>query len=261
MIPPINDGEKALAILGMYKVIDREIERWTLDKQREFDKFQDEIQELADKCVAGKLPLKPLKKYGKYDSLLERIKQPLTDEDIAHMQFKFADPKDELAAQFIVYVQNVWNHLSEIFPVSEYRTFMGPQNLTPTGDKTWEFFSKLLVLNDPRNVYMLISSGAMLKSWSQTIQEFYPTLSKAITETLYAALTKRRAEAEEKKVAFMIPPGTSFGLSNWLGRRSVDYDPNPEKASPAQNNPGSAPSPGVTSSLSPSERVTQGATK
>jgi hypothetical protein len=254
MLSNIDPGEAVLAIIGLHAVIQNEIPRWTLEKQRELDKLRDEIQELADEAIQGKIELRPLKREKDYDTLLAKIKEPLSPERIRAIQFRFPDSADEIVSYFIVVLQNSWAHLGEIFPVSEYLTFMGPKNLTPTGDKTWQFFNKLLVLNDPRDVFMLISSGAMLKSQAEVVKEFFPTLSQAITDSLYAAIAKTKAEDE----GFLMPSQTSTGLANWLGRRTVDYDPNPAKSTAPKNSlPQKQASPGAAVSLSPSERVTE----
>src|SRR4029079_18093690 len=155
------------------------------------------------------------------------------------IQSKFPTPFDELSSEFIVTLQNTWNHLKSIFPASEYRSFTGAKNLTPTGDKTWAFFSKLLVLNDPRKVFMLISSGAMSKAWARTVKEFFPTMSEAITETLYAAISAKTIETDGK---FRMAQRTQDGLNNWLDRRNVDYAPAP----PAQINPADQNKPKAT---------------
>jgi hypothetical protein len=251
----INGGEKALAIVGLYSVIERDFPRWTQEKQNEFDKFDDEIQELADKCIRGKIALNELKVLSNYDKTLEKIKTPISSADRRAIQYKFPQTADELASEFVVTLDNVWSHLAEIFPVSEYLTFLGPKNLTPTGDKTWEFFNKLLVLNDPRDVYMLISSGAMLKSQAAMVKEFYPTMSADITKSLYAAVAKVRAERGDN---YLMPVNVSLGLGNWLERRTVEYDPNPtEPVKPTNSLSKNGPAPQAAVSLSPSERITQ----
>jgi hypothetical protein len=250
----IQRGEIAEAIIGVSNIINGNIPRWTLEKMREFDKFGEKLNELATECVQGKIDRTPIPREHDYPKTLEILSKAISEETIANIQSKFPQPFDDLASEFIVTLQNTWNHLSTIFPVSEYKDFTGVKNLLPTGDKTTAFFLKLMVLNDPLLAYMLISSGAMLKSQAEVVQEFYPTLSKAITDSLYAAIGLLSSGDKP----FRMPERTKLGLNNWLGRRSVAYDPKP----PAQVRPAPADSskasPAAAVSLSPSQKVTEG---
>lgn len=252
---PIQQGEKALAIIGISNVINGKVPRWTLDRMKEFDDFETEIVSLAQQAIQGNIKLGPLKREHDYSFLLERLSAALPEKDIREIQSKFPTPFDDLSSEFIVTLQNTWNHLKSIFPASEYRSFTGAKNLTPTGDKTWAFFSKLLVLNDPRKAFMLISSGAMSKAWAKTVQEFFPTLSEAITEALYAAISAKVIETDGK---FRMPQRTQDGLNNWLGRRNVDFEPAPPPTvnPAAENKPKAGGAAAVA--LSPTQRITDG---
>jgi len=250
----IQQGEIALAMIGVSNVIEKKVPRWTLEKMREFDKIAETLAEQAAKCVGGDIELAPLPIDHDYYQALDRLSKPLPQEDIAATQDKFPQAFDQLSSEFIVTLQNTWNHLKTIFPISEYLEFSGPKNLLPTGDKTWRFFNKLRVLNNPLSVYMLISSGALLKEQAKAVQEFFPTLSQAITDSIYAAIEAKTLENPK----FKMPERTKLGLNNWLGRRSVAYDPAP----PPQVNPAATQKlnagGGAEVSLSPTQKITDG---
>lgn len=253
----IQRGEIILSIVGISSVINGQIPRWTLDKMREFDNFKTKIDELAADSISGSIKLGTLPREHNYEETLGRIKAGMKQSDYDAVYYKFPEQFHQMAADFIVTLQNSWAHLAEIFPISEYLTFMGPVNLTPTGEKTWEFFNKLLVLNNPLSVYMLISSGAMLPSQAEAVKEFFPTLSENITQSLYAAIATKKATDGDK---FRMPERVSWGLANWLGRRTVDYDPNPQPMpAPTNGLPKTSPAGASEVALSPTQRITDGA--
>jgi hypothetical protein len=119
--------------------------------------------------------------------------------------------------------------LKSIFPTSEYITFAGPKNMTPADDKVFEFFNELLVINDPLSVFRLMAGAALLPEQAQVVQAFFPTLSANIKAAIYSQITARLTDRPN----YQLPIRAETGFATWLGRRTVDYNPQPAQPSKA----------------------------
>lgn len=248
----LDQGEVALAIVGISAIIDDEMPRWTLEKQRQLEKYHDKIVEMTDKAVRGMKPPKIKRKHD-YRETLDRLSQPMPQSEINKIVRSFPADQADLAGEFLTFAQNVWQHLKEIFPISEYTTLLGSKNLQPTGDKTWQFFNRLAVLNDPLQAIQRIGSGTMLKGEAKVFKEFFPSISETITIEIYNSIS--RAAGDKKN--FRLNERAKFGLQNWLDRRSIDYAPSkPEMPRPVQDLRESSASGTSALGLSPTEQIT-----
>lgn len=254
----INPGESALAILGISNVIkgEKEVPRWTKQRQSEAAKMPKTIADLAREVCTTSIKLKPIKRDHDYRTTMERLRVGVPPAEIQKMVDKFPDDEHDTALAFVVTAGNAMTHLKEIFPVSELDTFTGPKNILPSNEAVAAFFLQLAVLNDPLCVFNLIGCGAMLRSQSKTVREFFPSIADEIDSAFYSTIAELGA-ADDK---FRLPPRARVGLENWLQRRVVDHDPDP--APPinpaAMRKPG--PSATAAAELSPSQRVQNGGT-
>ncbi len=260
----IAEGEATAAVIGLSRVIKNDVPRWTKQRNDEANGLQKTIEDLALQVMSTSTKLKPLKREHDYKEIAARLSVPATPAEIAGIMEKFPEEEADRAGEFLVFIQNAFAHLREIFPVSEFRTFTGPKNMLPTGDKTWGFFNQLLVLNDPVHaVFNLIGGGAMLRSQSKVVREFFPTIAETIDSSIYAAISAKTAEmtTADGTSSFRIPPRASVGLSAWLQRRTLEHNPNPKPpiAPPTGAPPKSGNGAAASANLSPSERVTHGA--
>lgn len=250
----LDPGEVALAIVGISAIIDDEMPRWTLERQRELEKYEDTIIEMTDKAVKGTKPPKIKRKHD-YRKTLDRLSRPLPQSGIDKIVRAFPADQADLAGEFLAFVQNIWQHLKEIFPISEYTTLLGSKNLQPTGDKTWQFFNRLSVLNDPLVAIQMIGSGSMLKGEAKVFKEFFPSISQTITTEIYNSISRATAKAPAK--GYRLPERPKVGLQNWLDRRSVDYSPSkPPMPTPTTDARESSQGKKPALELSPTETIT-----
>jgi hypothetical protein len=235
----IHEGEAALAIIGLSPVLKGEVPRWTLARQRELEKLPQTIEDLADKLVNGKLKSKPIARKHDYDKILERLRdlksEGMKQGEVREILSKFPHESDDVATSFLMFAQNALAHLTEIFPVTEFRGFMGAKNTLPTADKVWKFFLQLSTLDDPLSIFNWIGGATILRSQAKMAREFYPTLTAAFDEAIYEAIARKAASGKTDKDGRPLDPPrlpilVTTGLDAWLDRRSVDYNPEAAKA-------------------------------
>ena len=73
--------------------------------------------------------------------------------------------------------------------------------------------------------------------------QFFPTIAPNITADLYGAIAKESALHGQ---SWKLPPRVAVGVANWLGRRTVEYQPAP----PPRIVPGMKRPPGALADLS-----------
>lgn len=234
----IDPGELALATIGVSAIIDGDIPRMGIERQREALSIPNKLQKLAADVVDGDIKRPPMPRPHSYRKLLDHFAAGLQPDQVQSMIAAFPHDASEMSSSFLLCAQAALQHLQKLFPMSVYSTFTGPQNLTPDDVSVWRFFSQLEVLDDPLRVFPLIATGAILKSQVDGMREIYPTLSKEIDSAIYAAIAKRSAKAPQSK-PFRLPPRAELGVAVWLGRRLVPHQP--PKAPDAPPAPGSSP--------------------
>lgn len=225
----ISQGELALAQMGVSSIIDGEAPKMGIMRIENALALPKRIPELARQAVRGKLKYYPEKRKHKYTDLLERMAANLPQEEIQQLVELFPSEAHAMASEFSIIIQHTLESLKQLIPVSTITSFTGPRSILPSDDRLWKFFNQLELLNDPLKVFNMISVGALLKSQSEAVQEIYPTVSDEITKSLYEAV----AEAVTEKEGFRLAPRVEYGLGNWLGRRTVEYQAPRKQEEPA----------------------------
>lgn len=230
----IDPGEAALVVIGLSNVLKRDVPKIGVEKLREIGRVGKDVSAKARDLVAGKLRGKPIPREHSYRALLDRLSRNMSPEEIQGLVDRFPPEASAVSGPFLLVVQQAVAHLKQIFPTSEYVTFTGPRSMTPPDDAVFEFFNRLLVLNAPLVVFDLMASGALLPSQALAVQEFFPTLSKAIKSAVYDAVTKAKAA----KASYRLPSRVTVGLDAWLGNPTTDYQPNAPRVVPTPKRPG-----------------------
>lgn len=247
----IDQGEAILAIVGLSNALQGEVPRWTQARQRELDKLDKEIADLATDLIDGKIHAKPVPVPDNYDFFLELLREPISHEDLRTIVNIM--PDEETAIAFIGAIQNAFAHLKEIFPVSEHFSFMGVENIKPSVDVEYKFYQQLSTLDDPKGMFNSIGSGGMLRSQTKVMRMFYPSMSNAIDQAIYDAIAVKK----RSNPLYRLPEVIETGLANWMDRRTIDHESRPMPAVvPPHVKTGGRPN--VAVSLSPSERITDG---
>lgn len=243
----IEIGQAALATLGLSNVLKGECSRVGVEKQREIIGIGKRIDDLAMDFVYDRLPRKlSMPRPFTYRQLLERFTRPLSQAETNALQAKFpADAGDEWLA-FKSVLDQSFAHLSEMVPVATYDTYLGPKRIKPTSDKTFEFFLKLWVIDDPLIAFQLMQSGALIPEQVSALLEFFPSLYTRMKSSILDALVSRNA----KESSFMnLPPRADRGLATFKQQRIVPYGPNIHVAPPQPNSGGMSPTPKVNPAL------------
>lgn len=242
----IDPGELALATIGVSAIIDGDIPRMGIERQREAYAIPAKLERLAADVVDGDIKRPPMPRPHSYRKLLDHFAKGLQPDQVQSLIAAFPHDASAMSGSFLLCAQNALEHLKKMFPMSVYTTFTGPQNLTPDDVSVWRFFSQLEVLDDPLRVFPLIATGAILKSQVDAVREIYPTLSgqkgstDGIDAAIYAAIAKRSAAAPKSK-PFRLPPRAELGVAVWLGRRLVPHQkPDAGPQTPAAPGPQSA---------------------
>jgi hypothetical protein len=234
----IDPGELALATIGVSAIIDGEVPKMGIERQREALSIPNKLPKLAADVVDGDIKRPPMPRPHSYRKLLDHFAKGLQPDQVQSLVAAFPHDASDMSGAFVLCAQSALQHLQKLFPMSVYSTFTGPQNLTPDDVSVWKFFSALEVLNDPLRVFPLIATGAILKSQVDAMREIYPTLSKEIDAAVYQAIAKKSA-ASGVRNPFRLPPRAELGVAAWLGRRIVPHQP-PKKPD-APTAPGSPP--------------------
>lgn len=221
--PPIDPGEAALVVIGLSNIISRDVPKIGVGKLEEIGNVGNRITSLARELAAGELKGKKIPREHSYRALLDRLKRGLSPDEIHELTNKFPPEASDVSGPFLVVLPQVMTHLDAIFPTSEYVTFTGPKSMTPPQDAVASFFLQLMVLNDPLLVFNLMATGALLRSQVATVTQFFPTIAPNITAAIYSAIARESAA----KVSYKLPPRAAVGVANWLGRRTVEYQPQP----------------------------------
>lgn len=237
----VNPGELALATIGVSAIIDGNVPKMGIERQREALSIPNKLVKLAGDVVDGEIKRPPMPRAHSYRKLLDHFATALDQESKAlkpqHIQAlidAFPHDASDMSGAFVLCAQAALQHLQKLFPMSVYSTFTGPQNLTPDDVSVWTFFSQLEVLNDPLLVFPLIATGALLKSQVLGMREIYPTLSDEIDTAVNGAIAKESAKSITAAgvVRFRLPPRAELGVATWLGRRTVPHQAKKPDAGP-----------------------------
>lgn len=254
----INPGELALASIGISCIIRGDMPKIGLERLRDMGGIPNKITQLAGQLADGKLAYQPYSHEHKYMALLDRLTNPLKQHEIDGIIEKFHIEAGDIGTQFSIAVQQALADLKDIFPVSVYRTFAGPKNLPPNADVVFQFLNRLDVINDPLRVMPLIATGALLKSQSAIVRQVYPSLSKYVTQQIYAAVAKRRADGPASK-PYQLPPRAEIGVATWIGQKAEFRPPKPNP--PAEPAPDGQKSKGAElKETGPQKEIAQSAT-
>lgn len=225
-----NPGELALATIGVSAIVDGDVPKMGVERQREALGIPKKLLTLAADAIGDEaIKRPPMPRRHSYRKLLDHFAKGLQPHQVQELIEKFPHDASEMSGAFLLVAQAALEHLKKLFPMSVYSTFAGPKNLTPDDVSVWRFFSQLEVLNDPLRVFPLIAIGAILRAQVLAMREIYPTLSDAIDAAIYEAVAKKTATTSGK---YRLPPRAELGVANWLGRRIMSHV-KPEELPPA----------------------------
>ena len=213
---PLDPVEVALAVIGVRPVISKTVERVTAAQGAEMVAYPRTIVSNARAVCAGELASVPFGAFN-YDKTLKDLSEGYDEDQLVAMVQKFPEALNDLASEFIVKAGQTVQLLSDIFPRQLYIDLLGPKNLIPAELTIRRFVSILDVIDDPMRVFPLMGCGALLASQRDTVVKVYPTISKAITESLRECAERELAA----KKSFQFTARANIGIGTWIGRAQV----------------------------------------
>jgi hypothetical protein len=232
----IAPGELALVVLGLPKPGEKP-RKVTIEQLEEMARLPKKIDQLARQAFASVIPYQAAKAPS-YDEQLAHFNLPQDPAHVHDQVGRFPTEAHEIAVPYSALVAEADQYLRGIFPRSTYETFTGPRPLTPDDLRVWKFNGKLDVLGDPMKLFAMVSSGALLQSQVEPLEELLPTFLAYCKAALKDALTEKLTENPK----YMVPPRVELSASVLTGRKvDVHGSPRPPpKEAPA---PATEPSP------------------
>ncbi len=226
----IEVGEATLAVVGLTNVLKGDMPRIGVEKQREIIGLNKKIDGLAADFVYDRLPKKlSMPRPFTYRTLLEKFTKPIPADTMAKITAKFPADAMDTALSFKSTLTQAYAHVSESLPVADYDTYLGPKRIMPTSDKTFEFFNKLWVIDDPLICFQLMQCGALIPEQVAAVIEFFPSLHNYMKKATLDALVARN----HREATFVnLPPRADRGLATFKQQRIVPYGVNIHELSP-----------------------------
>jgi hypothetical protein len=209
--------------------------------QRETLDLTKRLAKLATDMVNDQLPrtLKMPRDFN-YTKLVDLFSNPIPEQEIENTLSKFPHDQSDLANSFMATLARVHKQLSDLVPVMQYQTCLGPINIQPTGDKLFAFWNQYWVLSDPSIVFTLAQSAALLPEQVKVLAEFYPSLYEQIKSATLAALVKHKMKPGNSKF-LNLPPRIDRGISTLLQQKTVPFGSNARQALDDRSQVGSNP--------------------
>jgi len=215
-LPTVDPVELMMAAIGIKAIVSREVERISEKHLRDMDKMPQRLQEAVKACVnASVVPYEP-EPYDYRKTLLD-LARGWDIHQVQEMIEQFPSDFAAAGSAVIVRSQEIIKAMLRDYPVTNYQTVAGSDQLTPSNTKMFRFVQVLEVIDHPECVPYLIHCGGLLQSQVKAMRSVYPTLSEFIDACLFQEITAARA----KNPDFQLPFHTEFGVKAWWGRPPI----------------------------------------
>lgn len=244
----IEVGQATLATIGFTNVVKGDMPRVGIGLQREILGIDKQIDKLAKAFVADELPGKlSMPRPFTYRKMFERFTRPISEAEMTVIMDKFPPNLSEVALSFQSTLNSAYSHVSDMVPVSEVATYLGPKNIRPTSDKEFDFWWEYWLIDKPLDAFKLMQSGAICPEQVVAIKDFYPSIYNYMKVSILNALTERKLREGEK---FMyLPPRADRGLGVFKQMRVVEYGPNVHVVPPNEPKPAEVEPPKINKGL------------
>jgi hypothetical protein len=178
----IEVGEATMAVASLTAVLKGEMPKIGVGLQKEIVGLDKKIDALAQDFVYDRLPKKlSMPRPFTYRQLLDTFTKPIPASSIAEIPTKFPPDAGDAAISFLSTLQRAYASLAEIVPVADYNTYLGPKHIMPTSDKTFDFFLRYWVVDQPLVVFQLMQMGALMPEQVDSLKELFPSLHNYMT--------------------------------------------------------------------------------
>ncbi len=215
-LPVIDPIELMMAEVGIRAIVSREVERIGVNRLRDMHKLPERLHAEVAACINDK-PEKYEPDDYDYRKTLADLAKGWDIEQVQQMVEQF--PADFLAdgSALVIRSQEIIKAMLRDYPITNYQTVAGSDQLSPSNTKMFRFVSVLEVIDHPECVPYLIHCGGLLQSQVKAMRAVYPTMSEFIDASLFDAITKARANDP----AFQLPFHTEYGVKAWWGRPPI----------------------------------------
>jgi hypothetical protein len=215
-LPVIDPVELMMAAVGIKAIVSRKVERITDAKLEGMHRTADRLHKQVELCITGE-PEEYEPGEHDYRATLLDLAQGWDVTQVQEMIEQF--PTDFLTdgAALAVRSQEIIKAMLRDYPISNYQTVAGSDQLAPSNTKMFRFVSVLEVLDHPECIPYLIHCGGLLQSQVKAMRAVYPTMSEFIDASLFDAITRAKAKDPD----FQLPFHTEYGVKSWWGRPPI----------------------------------------
>ena len=229
----IDSGESALVVIGMTAVLQDDVPKIGIGKQREILALPKRVEALAKQLVADELPRKlSMPRPFTYTRLLEQFTRPIPPGKLDAILRKFPPEVSDMALAFTSMLTNTYKHVADMLPVADIDTYLGPRRILPTSDKTFDFYNRYWIVADPLITFTLVNCGALQVEQAATLTEFFPSLYQYMKKAILDAMTARTLREPSW---LMLPPRADRGFTTFMQKKVVPFGSNmrpPKDAAP-----------------------------
>ena len=215
-LPVVDPVELMMAAIGIKAIVSREVEKISDKTLRDMDKLPERVKELIHQCVTGESVDYEPEPYD-YRATLADLARGWDIGQVQAMIEQFPDDFMTAGSALIVRSQEIIKAMLRDYPVTNYQTVAGSDQLTPSNTKMFRFVSVLEVVDHPECIPYLIHCGGLMQSQVKAARAVYPTLSEFIDACLFQEITAARAEDP----AFQLPFHVEYGVKAWWGRPPI----------------------------------------
>ncbi len=210
---PDYRAECTLAVIGIKPLLSRKIGKITGEQRRAIFNHAKDIQRAAIATVRGDMRCTwPLP--DKHSTIMKALSSP---ENADHTAEMISALPPEIQSAFKSVADRALEALHQVLPANSVSTLAGPTILPIDDPAMFKFHSIYRVVNDPMQVFELISAGAILKSQVAAVKHVYPITFDSITGALVDAIIDARSKDE----SFQLDPSCEQGAAVWMGQPIV----------------------------------------
>lgn len=229
MRTPLDPAEALLAITGVGPAVGDPMPKITMAMLHEAADVQKTIRKSAKLLAFGETVKYriPARSY-KWTKLHDNLSVPMTEKALDAVHDAFPPIAQSIDGDYQTLLQNVHQHLADMFPIQVHKGFLGDKYVEPDSLSTFGFYNQLNLLMKPLEIFSLIGSAALLRSQVKPMRDLFPTLTEEIDQEIWNALGEAALVA-----SYELPSRVQQGLGVWFDRRTVQYDPNRGEPAPA----------------------------
>jgi len=174
-------------------------------------KLADEIEELAESIINGKVKSFKFKKYN-FDSINELLESDYSDDDLINVGENLLNKTDLDFADLIPKIQEIRSLLRDMLPNSVIDDALGVRIIKPSLRDQSAFLRIFGAVDNPLHVLARISNNSFTSSELSILRQVYPELLDGFTNMLLTYLANYQANGKD-----VIQHTKAIGIKRYLG--------------------------------------------